>query len=144
MADECLKYAITKRANSAKNTYQSQTDLQDIIRRLNGTAASSLAAAPASRQRQRGAGRGRAAYKSLISVPKDLSAGVLNTFELETGRDGKVVVVRVVKHQGILTRRPVVPIEELYETVQLHSQNGLGCAGINKLYSHVSMALCWQ
>ena len=141
MNEPFLKYALERRANSAKAVFFSESDISAIIGLKQGSqqAANSQQAAPASqrsqRQQRRGAGGGEAEGPA-----KEFSKKQLKMFQVEKGGDGQDILCRQVTRNGKQRLCAVVALEALPGVIQEHHERATGFCGTEKLFKHVSEA----
>ena len=83
---------------------------------------------------------GAATAQKPVELP--LTAKVLKQFYVDTEPKGQPVLLRWVKRNKAWRWCAVVAVEDLPAIFRTHHTGGLGCAGINKLYQHVSVGGC--
>ena len=133
-----MKYALERRASSAKAVFFSVADISDIIRLKQGGQQAAPASQRSERQQRRGAGGGQAE-----GAVKEFSKKQLKMFQVEKGGDGQDILCRQVMRNGKAQLCAVVALEALPGVIQEHHERATGFSGVEKLFKHVSEAGPW-
>ena len=135
MNEPFLKYALERRANSAKAVFFSESDISAIIGLKQGGQQAAPASQRSQRQQRRGAGGGEAEGPA-----KEFSKKQLKMFQVEKGGDGQDILCRQVTRNGKQRLCAVVALEALPGVIQEHHERATGFSGTEKLFKHVSEA----